>query len=181
MNLSCDSFQSSVLSQNLLTTPFCLSVFMTQLPVSVFPIHLWFSSPLTFPLSPLVLILLSFHHLWLLHINSFSIHALNGPSLVSLPSFGTCQHFLAVASLLQFSACIFTSSFLACVCVWNTLLSPSYEYMAFPGDSTVKNMPVMQQMWVQSLGHEDPLEKEMLAHSSCLTCEIPWTEEPRGL
>ena len=35
----------------------------------------------------------------------------------------------------------------------------------------------MQEMWVQSLGGEDPLEKEMATHSSSLAWEIPWTEE----
>ena len=36
-------------------------------------------------------------------------------------------------------------------------------------------------MWVQSLGWEDPLEKEMATHSSILAWKIPWTEEPGGL
>ena len=36
-------------------------------------------------------------------------------------------------------------------------------------------------MWVQSLGREDPLEKEMATHSSILAWEIPWTEELDGL
>ena len=36
-------------------------------------------------------------------------------------------------------------------------------------------------MWVQSLGREDPLEKEMASHSSILAWKIPWTEEPGGL
>ena len=36
-------------------------------------------------------------------------------------------------------------------------------------------------MWVQFLGWEDPLEKEMATHSSILTWRIPWTEEPGGL
>ena len=36
----------------------------------------------------------------------------------------------------------------------------------------------MQETWVQSLGREDPLEKEMATHSSILAWEIPWTEEP---
>ena len=36
-------------------------------------------------------------------------------------------------------------------------------------------------MWVQSLGQEDPLEKEMVTHSSILAWEITWTEEPGGL
>ena len=39
----------------------------------------------------------------------------------------------------------------------------------------------MQEMWVQSLGQEDPLEKEMETLSSILAWEIPWTEEPGGL
>ena len=39
----------------------------------------------------------------------------------------------------------------------------------------------MQEIWVQSLGQEDPLEKEMATHSSILAWEIPWPEEPGGL
>ena len=45
----------------------------------------------------------------------------------------------------------------------------------------VKNLPVKQEMWVRSLGKEDPLEKEMATHSSILAWEIPWTEEPGRL
>ena len=45
----------------------------------------------------------------------------------------------------------------------------------------VKNLPAMQEPWVQSLGWEDPLEKGMAAHSSILAWRIPWTEEPGGL
>ena len=41
----------------------------------------------------------------------------------------------------------------------------------------VKNPPAVQQMQVQSLGQEDPLEKELAAHSSILAWKIPWTEE----
>ena len=43
---------------------------------------------------------------------------------------------------------------------------------------TVKRLSVMQETWVQSLGWEDPLEKEMVAHSSILAWKIPWTAEP---
>ena len=39
----------------------------------------------------------------------------------------------------------------------------------------------MQEMQIRSLGQEDPLEKEMAAHSSILVWEIPWIEEPGGL
>jgi len=41
----------------------------------------------------------------------------------------------------------------------------------------VKNLPAMQETWVQSLGWEDPLEKGMATHSSILAWRIPWTEE----
>ena len=46
---------------------------------------------------------------------------------------------------------------------------------------TVKNLPEMQEIRVQSLGQEDSMEKEMTTHSSILAWEIPWTEEPGGL
>ena len=46
---------------------------------------------------------------------------------------------------------------------------------------SVKNLPAMQETQVQSLGWEDPLEKEMATHSSILAWKIPWTEEPGGL
>ena len=42
-------------------------------------------------------------------------------------------------------------------------------------------MQETQEMWVQSLGREDPLEKEMATHSSILAWRIPWTEKPGGL
>ena len=45
----------------------------------------------------------------------------------------------------------------------------------------VKKSPAMQETQVQSLGWEDPLEKEMATHSSVLALEIPWAEEPGGL
>ena len=46
---------------------------------------------------------------------------------------------------------------------------------------TVKRLPTMQETWVQSLGWEDPLEKEMATHSSSLAWRIPWMEEPGRL
>ena len=53
------------------------------------------------------------------------------------------------------------------------------------GDSLVaqrlKRLPPMWETRVWSLGHEDPLEKEMATHSSILAWRIPWTEEPGGL
>ena len=46
---------------------------------------------------------------------------------------------------------------------------------------TVKCLPTMRETLVQSLGREDPLEKEMATHSSTLALKIPWIEEPGGL
>ena len=46
---------------------------------------------------------------------------------------------------------------------------------------TVKHLPAMQETWVQSLGQEDPLEKEMETQSSTLAWKITWMEEPGGL
>ena len=45
----------------------------------------------------------------------------------------------------------------------------------------LKCLPPMWETWVRSLGQEDPLEKEMVTHSSILAWRIPWTEEPGGL
>ena len=42
---------------------------------------------------------------------------------------------------------------------------------------TVKNLPAIQETWVQSLGQEDPLERRMATHSSILAWRIPWTRE----
>ena len=45
----------------------------------------------------------------------------------------------------------------------------------------LKSLPAMWETWVQSLGQEDPLEKEMATHSSILAWRIPWMEELGGL
>ena len=45
----------------------------------------------------------------------------------------------------------------------------------------VKNLPAMWEIWVWSLGREDPLEKDMATHSSTLAWKIPWTEDPSRL
>ena len=45
----------------------------------------------------------------------------------------------------------------------------------------LKLLPAMRETWIQSLGQEDPLEKEMATNSSTLAWRIPWTEEPGGL
>ena len=46
---------------------------------------------------------------------------------------------------------------------------------------TVKRLPTMWETQVRSLGREDPLEKEMVTHSSIHAWKIPWAEEPGGL
>ena len=46
---------------------------------------------------------------------------------------------------------------------------------------TVKRLPTLQETWVQSLGREDFLEKEVATHSSIFAWKIPWMEEPGGL
>ena len=46
---------------------------------------------------------------------------------------------------------------------------------------TVKRLSTMPEIWVQSLGREDPLEKEMAIHSSTIARKIPWTEKPGRL
>ena len=83
-------------------------------------------------------------------------------------------------------------------CVWLGMLSSVvYKHLTVPCSSSnsqelpcswtclvaqmVKNLPAMQDTWVQSLGQEDPLKKVMATHSSILAWRIPWTEEnPHG-
>ena len=52
---------------------------------------------------------------------------------------------------------------------------------AFLVAQSVKNLPVMQEAWVQSLGQDDLLEKEMATHFWILVWEVPWTEDPGRL
>ena len=54
-------------------------------------------------------------------------------------------------------------------------------YTDFLGGSLIENLVPMQETWGQSLGQEDPQEKEMATHSSILAWRIPRTEEPGGL
>ena len=68
---------------------------------------------------------------------------------------------------------------------WLSSSSSSSVYVYSTSASQVaqrlKHLPAMWETWVQSLGQEDPLEKEMATHSSILAWRIPWTEEPGGL
>ena len=45
----------------------------------------------------------------------------------------------------------------------------------------LKHLPAMRETWIQSLGWEDPLEKDMATHSSILAWKVPWTEKPDRL
>ena len=56
-----------------------------------------------------------------------------------------------------------------------------YTNLASLMAQTVKSLPAMEETQVQSLGQEDPLEKEMATHFSILAWRIPWTKEPGGL
>ena len=61
-------------------------------------------------------------------------------------------------------------------------LSLSYNNMGISlVAQTVKNLPVMREPWVQSLGREDPVEEGVTTHSSILVWRIPWTGRPGGL
>ena len=59
----------------------------------------------------------------------------------------------------------------------NHKIQISTAVISFPGVWVVKNLPAEQEMWIWSLGWEDPLEKKMATHSSILALEILWTEE----
>ena len=58
---------------------------------------------------------------------------------------------------------------------------PLHSSWASLAAQLVKNLPAMQETWVQSLGWEDPLEEGMATHHSILAWRIPWTEEAGGL
>ena len=63
--------------------------------------------------------------------------------------------------------------------------TPLSDFTTFTWQAVVaqrlKHLPTMRETWVQSLGQEDPLEKEMATHSSILAWRISWMEEPGGL
>ena len=61
--------------------------------------------------------------------------------------------------------------------IWKNHLPSSTSLVA----QMLKRLPTMRETWVQSLGREDLLEKEMATHSSILAWKIPWTEEPGRL
>ena len=64
--------------------------------------------------------------------------------------------------------------------IQNVYVTPSAFWASLVAQ-TVKHLPAMRETWVQSLGREDPLEKEMATHFSTLAWKIPWMEEPGRL
>ena len=69
--------------------------------------------------------------------------------------------------------------------IWAILYQASHSGTEFHQAALVaqkvKNLPAIQETWVQFLGWEDALEKGMASHSSILAWRIPWTEEPGRL
>ena len=90
----------------------------------------------------------------------------------------TTSSTLALRMGVSVSVAHFVSILSGCIIAARALYHLSQD---FPVAQTVKNLPVMQETWVLSLGWEIPLEKGMAIHSSILAWRIPWTEEPDGL
>ena len=67
-------------------------------------------------------------------------------------------------------------SFLSLSSLWQ----PAFFFFSVPMN-LIKNLPAVQEIRVQSLGGEDPLEKEMATHLGVLAWRTPWTKEPDGL
>ena len=61
------------------------------------------------------------------------------------------------------------------------VLTSIYLWREYPVAQMTQNLPERQEIWVQTLSWEDPLENAMATHSSILAWNIPWTEEPGGL
>ena len=74
---------------------------------------------------------------------------------------------------------VFSNESVLCI-RWPKYWSFSFSISPTPVAQFVKNLPAVQETWVLFLGWEDPLEKEMEAHSNVLAWRVPWTEEPSG-
>ena len=89
-------------------------------------------------------------------------------------------HFLYLSLL--FKVAFFLEQQKSCLChIW--VFERQCDWVGLPWwvRQFKKNLPVMQETWVQFLGRGDPLEKRMATHSSILVWRIPWTGEPGGL
>ena len=67
-----------------------------------------------------------------------------------------------------------------CYSLLRTIIKLDYKHTVPLVAQAVKNLPAMQETWIQSLDWEGPLEKEMAIHSSILAWRIPWTKECGG-
>ena len=99
----------------------------------------------------------------------------------SLP--GSSIHGIFQARVLEWGAIAFSSKVASQDYISNQCQSQDLNLaiLASLVAQRLKHLPAMWETWVQSLGQEDPLEKEMATHSSILAWRIPWTEEPGGL
>ena len=96
-----------------------------------------------------------------------------------LKTTATCTSLLITdVDLALLTLSLLLSSFL--IANFSLLLGGKLLLWAFLVAQMVKNMPAMQETWVQFLGQEDPLEKEMAIHSSTLAWKIPWTRSLIG-
>ena len=84
---------------------------------------------------------------------------------------------LHIDSLLHYSTLMSLEWYLAMILICISLIINE----VFPVAQTVKNLPAVQETWVQFLDQEDPLEKGMAIFSSILAWRISWTEKPGGL
>ena len=91
------------------------------------------------------------------------------------------RRIICIFSLIAFEFFLFLIfySFTSCVLLICCLMI--IVVLTSPVTQTIKPLPTMRETWVQSLGWEDLLEKEMATHSSILAWKIPWTEEPGRL
>ena len=88
---------------------------------------------------------------------------------------GLSDFILLTSSLSIVCQCVYMC---ACACRHISQTKLKSEYMVA---QRLKRLPPMRETWVRSLGRKDPLEKEMVTHSSILAWRMPWTEKPGGL
>ena len=100
------------------------------------------------------------------------------PSLLLSLGFPVCLGHLASCPVLVF---LFISPFYLCLIFRSSFHGSDIYLLSLCASRTRLPMQETQEMWVQSVGWEDPLGEEMASHSSILAWEIPWTEEPGGL
>ena len=105
--------------------------------------------------------------------NHFRILALRTPLTVSPQGYSIYLQFSSHKTA--------TFSLLLQVYIFSFIVFSLYIWEAQIWAQMVKNLPAMQETWVQSLSWEDPLEEEMTTHSSILAWRIPWIEEPGRL